>query len=191
MIKGYRNEEWKSLHIEDFDIEKEDLLISNYGRIKKRKKTEKKFALVKQKTVNNFFTFSYPSKTKLNKYGKKTRKSLYTHRMVAELFGERENGDRFVIHKDHDLQNNHISNLEFVNQKELTAHQRSNPKRIKADKNKRTNYKLTESKVKIIKRKINDPNRKTRMRLIAKQFGVTTMQLYRIKSGENWSHVEE
>ena len=28
------------------------------------------------------------------------------------------------------------------------------------------------------------------MRLIAKQFGISEMQLYRIKSGENWSHVK-
>ena len=28
------------------------------------------------------------------------------------------------------------------------------------------------------------------MRIIAKQFGISEMQLYRIKSGENWGHVK-
>ena len=41
-----------------------------------------------------------------------------------------------------------------------------------------------------IKKMLANPNRKTRLRLIAKQFGISEMQLYRIKSGENWGHVE-
>jgi len=56
---------------------------------------------------------------------------------------------------------------------------------------KRYNTKLTETKVKLIKRKIFDPNRRTRMKMIAKQFGISEMQLYRIKSGENWGSVTE
>lgn len=190
-ISFYRNEEWKSLNFEDFDEEREEMLISNYGRIKRRKLTEEEFVFVKQTLVNNFYTFSYPSKTKVNKYGKKARKNLYVHKMVAKLFLDAKEDEKFVIHKDHDLTHNHVYNLQCVTQKELTKHQRSNPKRIEADKNKRRNYKLTETKVKLIKRRINDPNRRTRMKMIAKQFGVTTMQLYRIKSGENWGHVKE
>ena len=40
-----------------------------------------------------------------------------------------------------------------------------------------------------IKKKIWDPVRKTRLKLIASQFDISEMQLYRIKSGENWSHI--
>lgn len=191
-MQFYRNEKWKELIHEDYDSKREEVFISNYGRVKKRKVNQKEFQLAKQTIVNNFFTFRFPSKTKLNRYNKKTTRSLYMHKIVAELFLEKEEeAKKFVIHKNHDLQNNHIDNLEFVNQKELTKHQQENPKRIEADKNKRRNYKLTETKVKLIKRKINDPNRRTRMRLIAKQFGVSTMQLYRIKSGENWGYIKE
>ena len=50
-------------------------------------------------------------------------------------------------------------------------------------------YKLNSSTVKIIKRKIMSVNRKTRMKIIARQYGISEMQLYRIKSGENWGHV--
>jgi predicted DNA binding protein len=51
-------------------------------------------------------------------------------------------------------------------------------------------HKLTETDVRRIKKKIFDPNRKTRLKMIAKQFGISEMQLYRIKSGENWGHVK-
>ena len=50
--------------------------------------------------------------------------------------------------------------------------------------------KLTSTDLIRIKKMIQDPNRKTRMKLIAKQFGISEMQLYRIKSGENWSHIK-
>ena len=50
--------------------------------------------------------------------------------------------------------------------------------------------KLTTTQVMRIKKMIFDPNRKTRLKIIAKQFGISEMQLYRIKSGENWGHVQ-
>jgi uncharacterized protein YjcR len=40
----------------------------------------------------------------------------------------------------------------------------------------------------MIKRKLL--NGKTRLKMIAKQFGVSDMQIHRIKTGENWSHVK-
>ena len=49
--------------------------------------------------------------------------------------------------------------------------------------------KLDSTQVMRIKRMIFDPQRKTRMRIIAKQFGISEMQLYRIKTGENWASV--
>jgi DNA-binding Xre family transcriptional regulator len=43
--------------------------------------------------------------------------------------------------------------------------------------------------VKRLKKKLLDPNRKTRYKILAKQFGVSEMQLHRIKTGENWGHI--
>ena len=37
----------------------------------------------------------------------------------------------------------------------------------------------------------NCRNRKTRLKMIAKQFGISEMQVHRIKTGENWSYVSE
>ena len=96
---------------------------------------------------------------------------------------------KFVIHLNHDLKDNYYQNLKWVNQKELTKHQITNPKRI-AKFGIKPGAKLTEGKVRIIKKKLLDPNRRTRLRIIASQFGITTMQLRRIKSGENRGEVK-
>jgi hypothetical protein len=50
--------------------------------------------------------------------------------------------------------------------------------------------KLTVTKVMLIKKLLARPEQKTRMKMIAKQFGVSEMQIRRIKSGENWSQVK-
>lgn len=71
----------------------------------------------------------------------------------------------------------------------MTKHQHTNPKRRKKYGIK-PGAKLTIGKATIIKKKLLDPNRKTRLRIIASQFGVTTTQLYRIKSEENWGEIK-
>jgi hypothetical protein len=90
---------------------------------------------------------------------------------------------------DFDKENNKASNLKWVTKAEMYIHHKKNPKKI-ARRGQITYSKLTEGRVRLIKKKIFDPNRKTRMRIIAKQFGISEMQLYRIKSGENWGHVK-
>jgi len=102
---------------------------------------------------------------------------------------EREEDQKYLVHLDFDKENNRSWNLKWAKKKEMFLHHRKNPKKINR-KGKRTYSKLTEGRVRLIKKKIFDPNRKTRMRLIAKQFGISEMQLYRIKSGENWGEVK-
>lgn len=180
MIKNFRQERWKPFLFGDADFEAEEVQVSNYGRVKRRKKNEN-YQLVNFTKTSNFNMFWY-----LRKDGKK--RTYYVHRAVAQLFLENTESKRFVIHSDHDLENNLYKNLQWVNQKELTAHQVSNPKR---KVHKRTYSKLSEAKVRLLKRKINDPNRRTRLKMIAKQFGISEMQLYRIKSGQNWGSVTD
>lgn len=181
-MKSYRNEQWKLFEKEDYDSDKEKIYISNYGRVKKEI-SESEYKLLKLGSINNFETFSYPKKES------KKRKNSYVHRELGLLFLKKEEDKRFVIHLNHDLSDNYYKNLLWVNQKELTKHQISNPKRI-VKFGIKPGAKLSEVRVRVIKKKLLDPNRKTRMRIIAKQFGVTTMQLYRIKSGENWGEVK-
>jgi hypothetical protein len=113
----------------------------------------------------------------------------YVHKLVAEQFLKRDQPDQtFVIHLDHDKQNNYYQNLRWVTKDEMIEHNRNNPSLKNRQLPRQTrNYKLTESKVKIIKKLLlNDKNR---LKMIAKQFGITHTQLNRIRSGENWKHV--
>jgi predicted DNA binding protein len=181
-MKYFRKESWKAFKLNDCDFDTQEVYISNHGRVKRQNLENKDLENANLGIINKFETFWF-----LRTDGEK--RNYYVHRAVAILFFENIEEHRFVIHRDHNLTNNHLSNLKWVDQKELTTHQLSNPLRQQADKLK--NYKLTEGRVRILKRKIFDPNRKTRMKMIAKQFGISTMQLYRIKTGENWSHVTD
>jgi len=70
----------------------------------------------------------------------------------------------------------------------MIEHNRNNPNLKNRPQPRQTsNYKLTETKVKIIKKLLR--NDKNRLKMIAKQFGITHTQLNRIRSGENWKHV--
>lgn len=181
MIRNYWNERWVKIAFDDGIAENENFKISNYGRIINCKGEEE--FLVKKSFINGYQNL--PLKQKQNK--KST--SRYVHKLVAEHFLEQNDGI-YVIHLNYDKTDNRVENLKWATKREKEIHQFSNPE-YKNKPRKRTYSKLTETKVKLIKRKINDPNRRTRLKMIAKQFGISEMQLYRIKSGENWSSVTE
>ncbi|MAZ71800.1 MAG: HNH endonuclease [Flavobacteriaceae bacterium] len=181
MIRNYWNEEWKKIEFDDGIAENENFKISNYGRVLNCK--GEKEVLLKKSFINGYQ--NVPLKQKKN--GKST--SRYIHKLVAQHFLEQKDGV-YVIHLDYDKTNNRLENLKWATKREKEIHQFSNPE-YKRKPRKRTYSKLTEAKVKLIKRKINDPNRRTRLKMIAKQFGISKMQLYRIKTGENWSSVTE
>lgn len=182
MIRNYYNEEWKGIAFDDKIAEFEKYKISNYGRILNCKGNEE--VLVKDSFINGYLTL--PLKQAKNK--KST--SRYVHKLVAQHFLKKEENDLYVIHLNYNKLDNKVENLKWATKREKEQHQFSNPE-YKNRPRKRTYSKLTETQVKLIKRKINDPNRRTRMKMIAKQFGISEMQLYRIKSGENWSSVTE
>lgn len=181
MVRNYWNEQWKKIEFDDGIAENEKFKISNYGRILNCK-SEKEFE-VSISFINGYQNL--PLRQRKN--GRST--SRYVHKLVAQHFLEQNDGVH-VIHLDYDKTNNKVENLKWATKREKEIHQFSNPK-YKNKPRKRTCTKLTETKVKLIKRKINDPNRRTRMKMIAKQFGISEMQLYRIKSGENWGYVTE
>jgi hypothetical protein len=182
MKKMYQNEEWKPFLLGDCDHSIEKFWVSNYGRVKRQKPKHKKPKLSNFVHAGVFQMFFF-----YKKGGKAA--TYYVHRAVAGLFCEKPKGAKFVIHLDHDSKNNHADNLKWVNRSGLSKHQRSNPKRIATLQNKKS-YKLNPEKVRLMKRVIFDPNRQTRIKLIAEQFGVSKMQVYRIKNGQNWSNVD-
>lgn len=184
-ITGFRGEEWKDLIIDNV-TEKHKYKISNYGRIISYfYHTEGR--LLKMGNVKGYITFTLKDKD-----GKKLY--FYVHRLVAEYFlDEPVPGQTVIMHIDNNRHNNYYKNLKWASESEkFRYHIKNNPKVRDSFKPKgpRAWSKLSESDVKLIKRKLFDPKRKTKMKILARQFGVSEMQLYRIKSGENWSSVE-
>jgi hypothetical protein len=173
----YRNEIWKEI---DFgsDIDHPRYEISNYGRIKSYAIDHEKGVVIKGSVVQGYNTINIrlPNKKLINRY---------VHKLVAQAFILKDSKEHnFVIHLDYDKSNNYVYNLKWVSKLELYEHNNNNP----AVKRKRTTgYKLTETKVKVIKRLLKA--NKTRLSLIAKRFNITHTQLNRIRSGENWGHV--
>tara|TARA_R100000935_G_scaffold55682_2_gene85965 strand:+ start:59988 stop:60533 length:546 start_codon:yes stop_codon:yes gene_type:complete len=181
MIRNLRNESWKRIEFDEKIADNEQFKISNYGRIINCK-GEKEFL------VNKVFTNGYQTLSlKQKKNGKST--SRYVHKLVAQHFLEKNDGV-FVIHLNYDKKDNHLENLKWATKREKELHQFSHPdwEEIVKRRSKKIG-KLNEGKVKIIKRQLK--NNRTRIKMIAKRFGVSDMQIHRIKTGENWGSVKE
>lgn len=186
MIRFFWNEEWKELVFEEGALRKR-YAISNYGRIVSYVDEISSGDLIKGGVLQGYTTLP------MRPYGKS--KTFYVHKLVAELFHEKENDNQvYVIHLDYNKKNNFYKNLRWADKNEMLAHQKDNPLVIESREKQRgrtmvKGQKLTATQVLRLKMKINDPNRKTRLKMLAKQFGISEMQLYRIKSGENWGHI--
>lgn len=176
------NEKWKPIKFGDTISKNEVHHISSFGRVTTFNSKHK------NGTVNKLFAVQgYSRLPLLQKTGKKTAR--YIHKLVAEAFIEKKSeNQQYVIHLDFDKSNNYLYNLAWATKEEKNKHQLNNPK-YKSPGSRVRYSKLNEGRVKIIKRKLLDPNRKTRLKMIAKQFGISEMQLYRIKTGENWGYV--
>jgi len=187
MAKLNRSEEWKEIKFPKGNL-RNKYAISNKGRIMSYESTLEEGSVLKGSLTGGYPTLNI-------KPGGKD-KTLYIHRLVAENFIEKVGRSKsFVIHLDYDKLNNDAKNLRWATRSELIAHQAANPHVIehRAKLNnvpRERGHKLTVGKVKEIKKLLNNPNRRLKMKQIAEKFGISEMQLYRIKSGENWSHVE-
>ena len=126
----------------------------------------------------------------------KKNKQYFYYRLVAESFLVKESEDQiFVLHLDYDRANDDLSNLKWATKEQMLAHAKKSPYVIQAKKNllehnrKLDGQKLTITKVMLIKKMLANPDRTTRLKMIAKQFGVSEMQIRRIASGENWGYI--
>lgn len=180
MIRNLWQEEWKNIQFDEKISKKQKFKISNYGRVINCT-TEREY--LRNKTyINGYETIS------LKQAANNKSTSRYIHKLVAEHFIPKESEDQiYVIHLNYDKLNNKVSNLKWATKREKELHQFSNPN-WKNVGHKGGNFKLTEGKVKIIKRQLK--NNRTRLKMIAKRFGVSDMQIHRIKTGENWGHVK-
>lgn len=180
MIRNYWKEEWKDIEFDDGIAETERFKISNHGRVINCKgNTEFE---VKKSYINGYQNLPLKQKS-----GKST--SRYVHKLVAQHFLESNDGI-YVIHLNYDKTDNSVENLKWATKREKELHQFNNPNWEKVvEKRGKKIGKLTAGKVKIIKRQLQ--NKKNRISMIAKRFGVSDTQIHRIKKGENWSYVTE
>ncbi len=167
--------------------------ISNYGRLISFTNTFEDGRIVNGSKIEGYRIFRY--KTRID--GKLHHKHAFFYKLVAEHFLEKPSDEhKHVIHLDHSRANDFAGNLKWVTREEMLEHQRLSPAVIEAKERlaennaNRDGNKLTTTKVIMLKKQLADPNRKTRIKMLAKQFGISEMQVYRIKSGENWGHIK-
>lgn len=166
--------------------------ISNFGRLISFTDSFTDGRIIKGSTAEGYRLFRY----KLRKGDAFESKHFFYYKLVAENFLKQKTEDHvYVIHLDHNRQNDVTDNLKWVTKEERTEHHKTSPMVIEAKKrlvqiNKTRNHKLSSTDVIRIKKILFDPNRKTRLKMVAKRFGITEMQVYRIKRGENWGHIK-
>ena len=167
--------------------------ISNYGRLIRFENDFTDGAELKGSLINGYRVFRY----KVYVDGKVLNHSRMFSRMVAEQFLPPPTPEQtYLLHKDYIKDNCQATNLFWATKEEFRTHFMNSPlyeegvKKSQQTRQKMDGNKLTSTQVIRIKKMLADPNRKTRLKLIAKQFGISEMQLYRIKSGENWGHIK-
>lgn len=122
-------------------------------------------------------------------------KAIFISREVATAFLKKPSSKHnYVIHKDHNYLNNHVDNLKWALRTEHRQHTTFSPNSVMARQRKAivksTHSKvLNEQSVATLKKMIWDPKRKLSYRQLAEKFGVSEMQIYRIKTGQFWYHV--
>lgn len=181
-VESFWNEKWVNVTFPE-EIKSVRYQISNYGRIRAINKVTGKEKLLKG-------SHSKRGHHRLNiKMESGKGAGVYVHRIVAESFVDQKSEEhKYVIHIDHDKTNNKYTNLRWATQDEVNEHAKSSPLYHQAREKQREHYKLNEAKVKMIKRMLK--RKKVKMKIIAKQFGISHTQLNRIKNGENWADVD-
>jgi len=99
---------------------------------------------------------------------------------------------KYVIHKNHNKLDNAVKNLKWATLDQMIDHQQGSPAKMaykEKQANKSEGLKLTSSQVRKIKTVLMNRNRNITIRQLAKQYGVSEMTMYRIKSGENWARI--
>ena len=121
--------------------------------------------------------------------------AIFLYKEVAKAFIKKPSPKhKFVIHKDHNYLNDNVDNLKWATQAEHRAHTTFSPNAILSRKKKAIvksahSQIFNEKSIVTLKKMIWDPKRKLSYKQIAEKFGVSEMQIYRIKTGLFWYHV--
>ena len=186
-FKAYPNETWKDFFPEG---QTRRYMVSNLGRIASFYEDINVDGFILKLSIGGGGAVS-GMKLSLRRYvineaGKRVyeSQSFQVHYVVAEHFLKKTHEDQTrVIHLDHDKMNNIASNLRWVTPDEALAHLKINP----AFTPRMRGPKLTVDRVRLIKRKLAEG--KTKQGILAKQFGLSEMGIYRIKTGKSWANI--
>lgn len=178
----------------DFGVKlKSNYAISNYGRFVSYTDKVEEGKILKGGLTDGYRIFRYRIKVD----GKPVDKYAFIYKLVAQYFLTQTSEEQTcVIHLDYVRHNDAVLNLKYCTREEMLAHVKRSPAVIAAKKkliefNKQSDgRKLTTTQVIHLKKRLLDPNRKTKLKSLAKQFNISEMQLYRIKRGENWGHLK-
>ncbi len=192
MIRLYPQEEFREVKIEFPTVYR--YAISNRARIIGFTNSIEDGKLLNGSYSQGYKTLRFNTK---NSEGKWVGKTLFVYKLVAELFVPKPSEESiYVIHLDYSRDNDMVSNLRWATKEEAQEHRRKNPNvinigaKVRAYKLQADGRKLTSTKVMHLKKLLNDPDRKTRIKMLAKQFGISEMQISRIRRGENWGHIK-
>lgn len=191
MIRFYPNEEFREIEV-DIPL-KFKYAVSNRGRLISFTENFNKGTLLKGSYADGYKTFRYAKTVN----GKRIYKTIFIYKLVAEFFIPKTSEDQqYVLHLDYVRDNDTIKNLRWATYEEKLEHYKKSPHVINSMRKllehnlKADGRKLTTTKVIYLKKLLARPNQKTRIKMLAKQFGVSEMQIHRIKSGENWGHIK-
>lgn len=188
-LKVIPGEKWKTI-TEHRAANGDRYAISNYGRLAKYTKDIKDGSLLKGSLQEGYPIWRFH---KRKKNGEIEHDAILIHRLVAKYFlPPPKKGQTVIIHLNHKKTDNHYKNLKWATVAEATEHAQNSPRVKKARKEMMNRY-ITEGKklqVKdVIKIKQLLKQNKT-LKQIAAMFGVSDMQIHRIKVGDNWKHVK-
>jgi len=91
MIVNFRQEIWTPFVNEKW-CEEDELMISNYGRVQRKKVGEEEWKLSKTSLIGGYDSFW------IRRRGSKNTSSSYIHRIVAQIYCTKREDQNFVIH---------------------------------------------------------------------------------------------
>lgn len=132
------------------------------------------------------FLVPRPGKNKYLRVSLSGQRDFYVHRLVAGAFLSNPKKKKYVNHKNGNVGDNSLSNLEWVTAKENTRHM---VEVLKKNIGEKTGHaKLTNDQVINIKSELGLP--RCSVTKLAEQFNVSRKAICNIKHGRSWRGVE-
>jgi hypothetical protein len=195
-LRFYPTEVFKEISLgEDDNNLQRYYAISNFGRLISYRDKIENGSFVKGSLQDGYRIWRY-------RISVNDKAVCYRHRffykLVAEYFIPKRSAKQvYVLHLDRDRSNDHVDNLRWATKAEMLRHSRKSPFVKAARKRllpllwaKKGGRKLSEDQVLSLKQQLLAPNSKTPVKTLALQYGISEMQIFRIRSGKNWGDVK-